>query len=647
MATELQTKHRDVGLILKDLIKVIKVVSLYPEDNPLPISLRQSFSEKLVDIAHDNGGIRIEVERDRLKYEGQVVYQDRNKEDALAGLFFDNGVTSFTISADIDPVALFALLEVFKQYHNTQDADLTVLLWEANVPGFSFGTIEDKRLSKYEDGIGAHISSATDSDSGKIRGPFGYEGEDAYNAMFTEGLERNSISLTDTPGDGIFIDSQNQGNDSGPFTAESSSSPSSDQSDIFSSSPSESGKIHVEEFAKAFGYDDLKPSALTQVSRPKHTDTALILNDEFKLSEEEEYQIGHILTDDASFDAFSSTIELLKELVYQESEMQSFFETITICERIMNEFIVQGRLSAAGQILVFMQTLETELRPKKGVWAERLKEARTAACSRERLKTLATALNKRPEISTGELLRYLQLFGWEAIGGLTDTVAELTNPQHKQTLSDYLVHIGKDKVELLAKNLFDKRADVVANAIYILARIGDNRAFSYLKRVVSHESATVRLTLVNALADCGHDSVVEMLRQSALDKDAEIRRTAIASLLKRNNQMAFDAISSIVNSEHFTTCDQKEQQLLLNAFSESGGANSVKRLSGMITEYNLFNDGNMNFLRQAAFEALCHNHSEEADRLLVSLSRNWRPEIKSMAEDAILRRKEILFGVSQ
>ena len=45
----------DIRLILRDLLKVIKVVAMYPEDNPLPQSLKRTFSERLVDLVSDYG----------------------------------------------------------------------------------------------------------------------------------------------------------------------------------------------------------------------------------------------------------------------------------------------------------------------------------------------------------------------------------------------------------------------------------------------------------------------------------------------------------------------------------------------------------------------------------------------------------------
>ncbi|MFQ5453810.1 MAG: hypothetical protein ACE5D6_06450, partial [Candidatus Zixiibacteriota bacterium] len=85
-------KKQDISLILKDLLKVIKVVSMYPEDNPLPQSLKRSFAEKLESIVEDYGKIIIEVKKDNLLYNKEVVYRDRSNEENLAGIFFETGM---------------------------------------------------------------------------------------------------------------------------------------------------------------------------------------------------------------------------------------------------------------------------------------------------------------------------------------------------------------------------------------------------------------------------------------------------------------------------------------------------------------------------------------------------------------------------
>ena len=68
-----ENRYRDIYFILKDLLKVIKVVSMYPENNPLPQSMKLSFAEKLVSLAREYQQIAISVEKDRLVFEKEVV----------------------------------------------------------------------------------------------------------------------------------------------------------------------------------------------------------------------------------------------------------------------------------------------------------------------------------------------------------------------------------------------------------------------------------------------------------------------------------------------------------------------------------------------------------------------------------------------
>ncbi len=54
----------EIKLILKDMLKVIKVVAMYPEGNPLPQSLRRSFAEKLAAIIDEHGEIKLQIDSD-------------------------------------------------------------------------------------------------------------------------------------------------------------------------------------------------------------------------------------------------------------------------------------------------------------------------------------------------------------------------------------------------------------------------------------------------------------------------------------------------------------------------------------------------------------------------------------------------------
>ena len=121
-------KIRDITFILKDLLKVIKVVTLYPDDNPLPTSLRRSFSEKLESIVEDYGDMSFSVDAETLTFEKEIVYESKSKEDNLAGLFYDAGITLVSFRDGLFVDEIYQFLDVIKKYLNSnpKNADMVV-----------------------------------------------------------------------------------------------------------------------------------------------------------------------------------------------------------------------------------------------------------------------------------------------------------------------------------------------------------------------------------------------------------------------------------------------------------------------------------------------------------------------------------------
>ncbi len=372
--------------------------------------------------------------------------------------------------------------------------------------------------------------------------------------------------------------------------------------------------------------------------------TTLILNDEFKLSEEEEEVIRGLIEQDASFEPYTSTVDLLKEMMLQESELPGFSETITICEKIMGEFIREAKLVEAGQLLAHMKSLDMRVRKEKPAWADRLKEAYITAGSRNRLEALGESLNVHPEINDAEVKKYLSNFGWEAMNNITAIVSYLQHTHHKNGVLHFLAERGKENLDLVARGIFDKNSDVVMNAISILAQVGDDKALNYLSKVITHTEAEVRMQLVLLLKDCSNENALPLLRKAISDPNAQVRRTAVNSIVCRRGQAAFDIVTEVINDEKFPSLEEDDQQSLLNAFSVLGGEKAVGFLTELITAHNIFRNHTLAFLRSAAFDALVLNRSDKAETTLLRLSRSWRADIKRQAHEALQRRREIKYG---
>ncbi|UCD64451.1 MAG: HEAT repeat domain-containing protein [Candidatus Zixiibacteriota bacterium] len=647
-----ERKIEDISLILKDLLKVIKVVSMYPENNPLPQSMRRSFAEKLEAMVEDYGELTINVQRETLIYNDEVVFHGNAREENLAGIFFEAGITQIVLKGGLDVIEIYKLLDVIKTYINSADKsqDLAGMIWEAGISAVALKTLEDIALSEYDSSFDIQEYISSGGSSFDQQGVFGTETDAGYQSIFSREEDSGKYESTLTDDSDDFKP--------GHIAYEAEMGPVSGGGDVASGTDSPNTGLHYVEL------DDSAPSGVAletqgaaealgftggpgapEGQREAVPNSTLILNDEFKLSEEEELQIKELIAEDAFFEPYTSTVDLLKEMLLQETELPGFSETITICEKIMAEFIRAARLVEASSLLEHIKTLEPRVRKDNPLWADRLKGAYIGAGSRDRLSTLAESLNSHPDIEPVELKKYLSYFGWEALAGISDLAGGLQHRPHRDCILKYLAERGKNNLDIVAKGVFDKSPDIVRNAMAILAQVADDRALAYLEKVTAHTSEEVRMELIKLLKDCPHKRALGILKKAVSDPQSEIRRAAVKGIVARRGADAFATITDIINDEKFPTLDEEDQQTLLDAFSILGGEQALTYLSELILTFNHFRNRTLTFLRQAAFEALTINRSDRADDVLRKLTRSWRPDIKRQALQAVRRRREQKYGV--
>jgi len=611
----LSDRHEEISLILRDFLKVIKAVCLYPANNSLPQSLRQSFASRLLDTAEDYGRIRLEVDRSAIGFEGEVVHRDRSREENLAAIFFDAGITEFTFTAAMTVDDLNTLFDTLKLYLNAEehDHDLAALLWEAEINGFGFATAEDIELADYDSSLIEEEYFKNSQTSNEL---IGTDSVEAYVSMFAPQAPDRPVDESKEDPDGVM------------------SSP-----EVFGLGEDSAESLQTDAAARAMGLNDLP-------SGRRLPDTTLLLNDELKLSEEEEARMKEIREDDARFDAYKSTATLVKEMFLQEIEIKGFMETITICAKVLSETTQAGRLDVAAGLLRFVRKLESKIEARKPLWTEKLRDIFLTIGSRDRLKQLTEALNSHERVSREDLAAYLSHFDWHALSALTDLLGTLEHRHHREALCDYLVEQGRSNVDLIAKGMFDKKWYVVRNSVLILGHIGGDKALAHLRKAVDHEDRRVRHELVTALQHCPSPKAATLLKPMVTDPDAEIRQAALRSLMCRDDEETFLVVSSLVTRPTFAEVDPADQTALLIGYSKLGKERAVAHLAMLARRLNPWRNAERTLLRKVAFIALAHNPSEKAERLLESLAGNWRPDIKRKAQEALQKRRAMTSGGS-
>jgi len=651
----------DIHLILRDFLKVIKVISMYPPDNPMPQSLQQSFAERLVDLVDEHQGLKFQIEKGVVLWNGETVYEDTSREDALAAIFFNAGITLLQFAPGLNWDDVKALLAVVRRHQNKEQTarDLASAMWEANLNGVTYKTIEDVALAEFDGSFKVQEFtdlSSTDRDiKADPNAAAMYEslfvgvdydedesGPDYEADTFTgRRLESGDLALDTNPGRSTADRQPTRlPGDQDLAVGEADESEDNafggvDASVFFELGDEIKG---VEPATRAMGLEDVRPTALDKVK------TTRLIASELAPSAEDKAALDDMLYRDAAFDMVESTTELLKEMLHQEHNLNAFAETVTICERLLGIYLKNGLIASATDLIGYLRIHQDTLRQKSPQWAARIDETMTTIASRDRLGGLVDGLNAYEQIEAEQLAAFLHCFDWQAIVGISEILTLLTHSHHRQAITDFLASKGSAHLNIVARNLQSGDPEIVANAVLVLGRIGTREAVAHLEKATRHRQADIRLAAAEALETCDGEETIALLATLAQDREADVRAAAVAALVQRRGPQAFDAIAGVLDTEQFDQLTNEEQQSLLVAYSLLGGDHAVDYLVDLATKANPFGDKKLKALRGAAFTALAHNRSDKCEKVLLKLTSSWRPDLKQQAIDALQLRRDKLFG---
>ncbi len=582
---------QEISQLLSEFIRIIKIVSVYPEGNPLPTKLKESFCDRFADLIRDWGTITLRIQRDEVLYKGERVYNDRNSEDKLAGLFYKAGIKELTFTREFDFNEGTLLFRVMKAYMNREagSSDLVALLWEANIAGFGYTTLEDVMLSEYDEGMVESIRSQGDSFVREVE-----EGTKGGGFSYTDLFDQSAVELHDDTGEVVLS-----------------------REDLLAE--------------QKMGLAPAPPRG----PRLPEVDTARIVREAFKLDKDDLARMEEIVRADTEFNMYEAAGYLMSEILWQQKDFPDFNETATVVEKLQTEFIRAGKLKQAAELLVTLKDLSVHLKDKRPKWVERINQAVAVAGGRERLSHLAQALNEDISISPSELGSYLSVFGWESILVITDLLGDLEHQHHREAVCDFLAAHGKEHIDLISRGVYDKRWYVARNAASVLARIGGSRSFAHLEKVLNHNEPRVRQEVVHRLAKKNDSDSMNFLAQMIWDREETVSREAIEALLVFESNDKFDAITGIIDDDRFATLKEEFQEAFIAAFSRLGGKSAVEYLVKLSSCGSIFTTQAQEFCQRAAFRALGVNSSEEARRALEKTAKSWKKKPRAMAQEAL------------
>ncbi len=131
--------------IVMVIVKTVKATRLYLPNNPIYRKFRDELKEKFDRFFEEEDMLSLAVRRFELLFLDQQVYNNPDKEDNIALMFFKDGVREFCFHKDITPEEIDGFIEILKfdMKERELDDDLVTLMWEKDFRAITYTVTEE------------------------------------------------------------------------------------------------------------------------------------------------------------------------------------------------------------------------------------------------------------------------------------------------------------------------------------------------------------------------------------------------------------------------------------------------------------------------------------------------------------------------
>ncbi|MGA2191863.1 MAG: HEAT repeat domain-containing protein [Nitrospirota bacterium] len=173
---------RQVKELLQALMKTKRAHEMYPSNNPLLGKFQDDLNKRFDELFAEQDRLTLLIGNQEIRYKGQQVYHNQEKDDNLALLFYKDGLRELTFKEGFSGDELLDFINVIRARPETSDAsfddDIVTLLWEKDFMHLSYYVVEEfVEGSSLEDDEVARLLSRRDSSEGGF--------EEAYKDSLT------------------------------------------------------------------------------------------------------------------------------------------------------------------------------------------------------------------------------------------------------------------------------------------------------------------------------------------------------------------------------------------------------------------------------------------------------------------------------
>jgi hypothetical protein len=572
---QITQKNQTVKGVINLLFMASKNQTMYPENHVIYQESLQAVASRLDPFLINYGNLRVDVEKDRLLYEDETVYQDEPKREKLAYPLFRDGIQWMEFQAGIEPSEISDFIKILNQYRKLQEepkGDLVTALWEKDLPHMQYAATDV--LWKAE------------------------TVKDFSNFSLTGGENQ------DADGHGVE-DTASQGT---------------------------TGVAEATD-------DDHQDTADTTGGRDAAGDMAMSIMDRtiWEMTPEELQRLEEMVEEEETQTSMEDVLDVLWLILGTQNEPEDYAIVLEFIKEEFKTTLAQGEFQIALDFLASLKKTYQSSKTEKP-WAQPLLRRLFIDIADPQIlgvvKEVLPSLDKHRADQVDVFRKFLLSLPPMSITAIGPMLMEKLSAPLERQLMEIITSLGKKDIKPLERLLDRPEETLVKKLVYILGQIDGEKPMQILIRMMDHPSGRVRLEALKALERRGINMIKELFHLVD-DPVLPIRRMMWNHLEQHKTEETGDLIFDYLQQKKIIYRDDHQ---ILNCFKTLGCCGTVssipflgETLLGQGWEFG----SERSLWRQGAALALLELKTQEARDVLKKASRSLFPSVRSAYQKAL------------
>jgi HEAT repeat protein len=567
-----------VRLVIKALCKYLSGKKLYASNNPMLQEFAGELKASLRAFLDEEGDMVLSVSQFNMKWEDELVYENKKREESIAFLLYKDGIGEITFRRDIPFNEIDTFVDILKDEMRraSPEEDVVTKLWKADFDYISYRVLDEYLSGEFGDGSkesGAGEPSSLDSTDHaelipifKDEGRVILESDDSIDSM-----DQYFRQIIGTAGD---VDG-------------------------------EKGESRLEEFISS---------------------TFRIGTEELKLCNEE-------LLNEKRADGILDLMKILFDFACISGNPAVVRDITSIIDKFVDYTKVSldpGRLIGALGAFKKMKSRPDVRSDVADYCAEKMREL----SSPELLNGLAKSVTQW-STQAENLLGYYREVGEPASEVLVRMLEDATNKRLGEEICDCLVSVAGSRIDEIIDQLSYERYESAMAGIYMARKAGLKTIPNRIRELMHFPDLRVREEMIKYLSEMEDEQALGLLLKGIKDENKKIRMKALRAVEGKKHRIVRNLLHSIAFSKEFPKLDHDEKEVTFKVLGSVGDGETVARIKEMIGKKSFMHVGRNKDGKLLAIRALENMDDADALALLDGLSRDGNGLVSSRAKKAL------------